>query len=354
MKKKPHATLSDVARNAGVGTTTVSRVINGGDRVSPETLKSVHRAIKELGFVPNPAARILKGEQSKTIGLIIPNLADSYFSSIAEEIQTVARSFGSMVIVTVSHNDVEREWQSIYELRRRIDGLLLAPASSNNPELVERLAALPLPVVCFDRPLCDSDIPSVLTDNYQCAKAMTEHLLRHNYQRILCLGGEASFHTLSERLRGYLAAMRQARRTAIVDVSKHKRDAGEVAHVLAQRFKSTNPPDAIFCLKNSTTIDSYDFLQSFEITIPTRAALAGFDDFRLAATLRPSITVVRQPVQEIGQAAAKLLFERLAGGKHALPGAGAAGFLRLKNTLVVRASCGCDEVPGQSLDSSAL
>lgn len=356
MRQERHATLLDVARYAGVGTTTVSRVINGSVGVSPKTLAAVRQAIKDLGFAPNPVARMLKGEQTKTIGLIIPNLADSYFSSIAEEIQKVACSFGSMVIVTVTHNEVEREWVSVNELARRTDGLLLAPASSMNPKLVERLSWAPIPVVCFDRPLFHSNTSRVLTANYQDAKAATKHLLSHGRERILCLGGEASFHTVHERLRGYLAAMEQAGRGPLVDVSEHKRGAGEAAKVLKKHFRGKEPPDAIFCLKNSVTIDCYDFLQRFGIAVPMEVALVGFDDFRLAAMLRPSVTVVRQPVEEIGRTAAEMLFKRLGeindavrAGERAAPRAGE--LVRLKNELIVRASCGCEEVPVQRLGS---
>ncbi len=338
-----HPTLSDVARHAGVGTTTVSRVINGGARVSSKTFALVSGAIRELGFVPNLAARVLKGEQSKTIGLIVPSIADPFFSSCAEAIQTVARSFGSLVVVTVTHNDAAMELENIDTLFRRIDGLLIVPSHTRNPALIERLSSISIPVVCFDRPLHHNHLPSVLTNNYQAARELTEHLLGHGYDRILCFGGEASFHTIGERSRGYAAAMRSARSTPLLDVSPGQRNTEETIASLRRHLESPRSPRAIFCLKNTTTIDVYNALQGFGISVPGEVALAGFDDFLLAATLRPSITVVRQPVGEIGRTAAKLLFEQLASGTSKVSPAEGNNTVRLRGELVLRASCGCGE-----------
>jgi LacI family transcriptional regulator len=345
MKVERHPTLADVARHAGVGTTTVSRVINGGERVSAKTLDVVRRTIAKLGFVPNVAARVLKGEQSKTIGLIVPSIADSFFASCAEEIQKVARGFGSLVIVTVSHNDPALEMENIENLFRRTDGLLIAPSDSNSPALIGKLTGLSIPVVCFDRPLRHDRIPAVLTDNYHSAKLATQHLLQHGYRRILCLGGEAEFHTMAERIRGYTAAMRGAKKKSIVDVSTHDRGGEEISAILAEQFNSKSPPQAIFCLKNTTTIFAYDTIQRFGLRVPQEVALAGFDDFILAASLRPSITVIEQPIEEIGRRAAKILFDILTAEVHVQQGIERHSMsIQIKSRLIVRASCGCKEV----------
>jgi LacI family transcriptional regulator len=111
-KQSSHATLTDVARSAGVGTTTVSRVINGGERVSQETLARVQAVIEELGYQPSQAARILRGERTKTIGLIVPSIADSFFSTVAEVAQEIARAHDSLLIVTVSNNDPSIELEN--------------------------------------------------------------------------------------------------------------------------------------------------------------------------------------------------------------------------------------------------
>src|ERR1039457_5525811 len=144
-------TLSEVARQAGVGTTTVSRVINGGERVSPKTLARVRRVIEALGYMPNQAARVLKGDRTNTIGLIIPSIADPFFSSCAEAAQAVARANDSLLIVTTSHNDPHAEIENINILtRHRVDGLIIVPANSQSQALGEFLNRLSIPIVAID------------------------------------------------------------------------------------------------------------------------------------------------------------------------------------------------------------
>ncbi len=135
-KTSVHPTLSQVAREAGVGTTTVSRVINGGDRVSPKTLAHVRRVIEKLGYMPSQAARTLKGQGTKTIGLIVPSIADPFFSSLAEAAQAVARENDSLLIVTTTGNDARTEIENLNILiRHRADGLLIVPANSQSQAL---------------------------------------------------------------------------------------------------------------------------------------------------------------------------------------------------------------------------
>src|SRR6202041_3823653 len=160
-KPKTHPTLSQVARKAGVGTTTVSRVINGGDRVSPKTLARVRRVIDALGYMPNQAARVLKGDRTKTIGLIVPSIADPFFSSCAEAAQAVARANDSLLIVTVTANDPRNELENLNVLiRHRVDGLIIVPADSQNHALRDLLDRVAMPVVAIDRPpVCSSTGP---------------------------------------------------------------------------------------------------------------------------------------------------------------------------------------------------
>ncbi len=342
---KRHATLADVARSAGVGTTTVSRVINGGAKVSVETLAQVRSAIAALGFVPNHAARMLRGEQTKIIGLIVPSIADTFFSSCAAAIQEVARRHGTLVILTVTNNDPAIESATISTLLRRTDGLLLVPTSSHSRELRNQLRDISIPAICFDRPMFDFQIPTVMTQNFEGARDATRHLLQHGYRRILCLGGESELFTMNERVRGYTAAMKEAKARPLIDMRPTDCDYESTSNAIVKHLNAVKPPEAIFCLKNSTTISTYSVLQKMKISIPSEMALIGFDDFELASTLRPSITVVQQPVEELGHTAARLLFQRLALAKD-IPVNEKKKIkpIQLKTQLILRASCGCREV----------
>ncbi len=340
-----HATLFDVAKAAGVGTTTVSRVINGGESVSHDTLARVQAVIDKLGYQPNQAARILKGKRTKTIGLIVPSIADPFFSMIAEAAQQIARVHDSVVIVTVSNNNPRVELENLNVLiRHRTDGLLFAPALSHNRSLAKMLDHLSIPSVTFDRPLYHSSILSVLSNNYEGAKAATQHLISHGCRRILCLGGETDLYTIKERMRGYTDAVSDAGLPAIFSTSITDFTSAKIA--IESQFYSTNPPDAVFALKNSATIYACEVFQSLNIQVPKKVALVGFDDFDLAATLRPSISVVRQPSEDVGRIAAELLFDQLTNGKRTRASSkGGNGHVKLENQLILRDSCGCRTMP---------
>jgi len=344
-KRKRPPTLSEVAQEAGVGTTTVSRVINGGDRVSPKTLARVRRVIQAMGYMPNQAARVLKGDRTKTIGLIIPSIADPFFSSCAEAAQAVARANDSLLIVTASHNDPHMEIENLNVLiSHRADGLIIAPANSRSQALQEMLDRLTVPVVAMDRPVSNSSIPSVLTDNFKGAKSATQHLIDHGYRRVVCLTGESTLFTIQERVRGYRAAVEAAGLTPILNTSV--KDYKSAEYAIESMFAGANPPDALFTLKNSTTIFAFEALQKHSIPVPKRVALLGFDDFELASTVRPSISVVQQPVEEIGRVTAELLFEQLLGPQNSgrTDNAKRGRQVTLETRLIQRVSCGCTPV----------
>ena len=335
-------TLSDVARKAGVGTTTVSRVINGGERVSQRTLDRVQSVIDQLGYMPNQAARILKGERAKTIGMVIPSIADSFFASCAEAAQEIARAHDSLLIVTVTNNDPHTEMENINVLmRHRTDGLLLAPANYQSEALALFLKGIPIPAVSIDRPVHKGTVPSVLADNFKGADMATRHLIDHGYKRILCLGGETTLYTMRERLRGYRHSMEEAGLPCIEDMSV--KDYKSAEYAIESHLGGAKPPEAIFTLKNSTTIFTFETLQKLKITMPQTVALLGFDDFELASTLRPSISVVQQPIEDIGRIATELLFEQLLGARRARPVQGKKRLehIKLETRLVLRNSCGC-------------
>jgi LacI family transcriptional regulator len=341
-KASVHPTLSQVARKAGVGTTTVSRVINGGDRVSPDTLARVRRVIETLGYMPSHAARTLKGERTKTIGLVIPSIADPFFSSLAEAAQAIARANDSLLIVTTTGNDPRAEIESLNVLiSHRADGLLIVPANSHGQALRDLLGRIRVPVVAIDRPVVGSSIVSVVADNLEGSTAGTQHLIDHGYKRIVCLTGESTLYTIRKRISGYQAAVESAGLPFLLDTSITDYNSAEFA--IKNLLSAKNPPDAIFCTKNSTTIYAFEVLQRLNVSVPQTMGLLGFDDFELASGLRPSISVIQQPVEEIGRQAAEALFHELINHRRSdvhVPKRRAQ--IKLKTLLIPRGSCGCN------------
>jgi LacI family transcriptional regulator len=339
-KKNTPPNLSQVARAAGVGTTTVSRVINGGERVSPETLAKVNRVIESLGYRPNQAARVLKGDRTKTIGLIVPSIADPFFSSCAEAAQAVAQANESLLIVTATHNDWRNEIENVNVLAsHRVDGLIIAAGNSRSQSLTKLLDRLGMPVVAIDRPISGSKIASVVTNNFAASRLAVQHLIEHGRKNVACLTGESGLFTIRERMRGYRAAIDRAGLRQIVETTIQDYDSA--CAVIERLIHSKHPPDGLFTLKNSTTIFAFEALQNLGVRVPEEISLLGFDDFELASTVRPPISVMRQPVQSIGRSAAELLFEQLLASASKAAAKDSNRQITLETVLIRRRSCGC-------------
>jgi LacI family transcriptional regulator len=335
--KKRRATLRDVAKAAGVGTTTVSRVINGGDRVAPGMLTRIEAVMRELDYQPDQAARSLKlgNGRTCTIGFIVPSITDPFFAQLAGVAQSIARRNDYVLILLTSQDNPAQELQDLKLFHRhRVDGLLVVPPRVQSKALTKDLLQLSVPTIAMDRPLADPSFSSVLCDNYDAGARATRHLIEHGRNRILCLGGDPELHTVRERAKGYSDAMKAAGLQSMVEMSVYDYSSAERA-ITAHLTKSKGI-NAILTLYNLATIEAYEVLQDRGISIPGRIALLGFDDFTLASTLRPSISVVRQPVEEMGRTATQLLFEQMNGANTP------SRRIEIASTLVLRESCGCE------------
>jgi LacI family transcriptional regulator len=257
-------------------------------------------------------------------------------------VQAIARANDSLLIVTVTGNDPRNDLENLSVLiRHRVDGLIIVPADSQSHALRDLLSRIAMPVVAIDRPVKSSSIASVVADNHKGAMTATQHLIDHGYKRIVCLTGESSLYTIRERMDGYRKSIESAHLTPIFETSV--KDYKSTEYAIRSLLDEAVPPDAIFALKNSTTIYAFEALQKFNIAVPQSIALLGFDDFELASTVRPSISVIQQPVEEIGRRAAEILFEQLFDERKAgVPTASRhPRQIKLKTCLIQRSSCGC-------------
>jgi LacI family transcriptional regulator len=301
-------TMRDVAARAGVSLKTVSRVINGEAGVASATATRVGDAIAELGFHRNDLARSLRqGRTSSTLGLVIEDVSNPFYSTIAQAVEKAARERGYMLITASCEEDPERERELVQALlRRRVDALLLVPASRDHAYL----ARDDTPVVFLDRPPVNLAADSVLLDNYGGARAATEHLLAHGHERIAFVADPHRLYTAAERLAGYRAALEAARipvRDELVRLGVH--DAGRAREVVGELLALDPPPTALFTANNRLTVGALKALAG------ARVALVGFDDFELAGLL--ATTVVRHDSHRMGSHAAALAFERLDGVERA-------------------------------------
>jgi LacI family transcriptional regulator len=323
-----------VARAAGVGPMTVSRTINGHPHVSEVTARRVKAAIRKLGYRPNLAARMLTGQLSKSIGLIVPAVSDPFFSVISHAVQQAARDEGYLVWLAVSDGDPAVEEAQIEQMANHpVDGILIAPANCRSKHL-KAVGTGSIPVVSIDRPIEVASTDSVVADNRAGACLALQHLVAHGYKNILCVATD--FHLSSIQLRvaaceEYLRSLRMPRQKLILTAE------ASVLPALPKLFNSTKRPDAIFATNNMCTASVIQALKAMGIRIPDDVGLIGFDDLDFYTLMTPSITTISQPVAELGRTATRLLLSKIL-GKSSAP----AVRVVLPVSLVVRESCGCN------------
>ncbi len=342
MQRSP--TMADVAKLAGVGTMTVSRLLSGTVTVSEETAKRIHRAIEQLNYQPNEVARSLRGLKTRTIGVIVPYLYDPFFAYCSQGIATVAREHEYSVILTTSAEDPEREdREAIQMLRRHVEGMVIIPAMQETTYL-QRPEYLGARIVTLDRPAPLARFDSVLVENKSGAALAVDHLIGHGHKRITCIGLSDDLYTMKMRHEGYLESLKKAALKPEPYLDCTALDS--IAPVLARVLDRPDPPTAFFCANNLTMRYTLLALNELGVSIPKGVAIVGFDDFELAEILNPTLTVVRQPSQEMGSVAATLLFRRL-NGPDEIDEMGERIVLPVE--LIVRRSCGCG---GLAIDTS--
>ena len=321
--------MRDVARAAGVSLMTVSRVVNREPGVQPETAAKVERAIRQLGYQRNDAARQLRrrGEPTHTIGLLVDDIANPFFATLARAVEDAARLHSCVVLIGSSNDSIEREREVISAFcSRRVDGMILVPAAGSH-RFLRAEQELGVKVVCADRPAAHLDVDTVLVDNRHGAHAAVSHLIGHGHRRIGYLGDREDIWAVRERYTGFLQALAEKGLTADPAVVRHGlRSRAEAADATAALLRQPEPPTAIFASNDLVTMGVIDGLQDAGSYGPSavhsggdggraagRVALIGFDEFALADKLTPPVTVVAQDPTAIGATAAQLLFTRING-----------------------------------------
>lgn len=322
-------TMKDVAAAAGVGLKTVSRVVNEEAGVNQATAERVRRAIEALGFRRNDSARVLRQGHTASVGLVLEDVSDPFYSTLTRAVEEVVRSHGSLLFTGSSDEDPEREQElTLAFCARRVDGLIIVPAGTAHDYLAPELAA-GTAAVMVDRPVVGLETDTVLTDNAGGARAGVEHLLRAGHRRVGYLGDNLTIYTARERLRGYRAAMSAAGLTVPPHwVATATPEPGRVRAAVCRMLDADPPVTALFCGNNRTTVAVLRALAGRS----RQPALVGFDDFELADLLRPAVTVVAQDPAGMGREAAELLFRRLGGDR------GPVVHRELPTTLVCRGS----------------
>lgn len=300
--------MSDVARLAGVSIKTVSRVVNAEPGVHAETAERVLAAIERLGFRRNIGAlNLRRGSSTGTIGLVLEDVANPFYSGITRAAEEVARRHGRQVLTGSSDEDPDRERELSLEFcARRVDGLIVIPAGTRHGYLVPEIAS-GTPVVFVDRPAGDVVADTVLVDNVAGAAAAVTHLAHHGHRRIAFLGDAPSIFTATERLSGF----REGCARAGLPFDERMVAMGPHTPATVAAALDRTGATAVITGNNRITVLTLRVLAGST----NKPALVGFDDFELADLLDPPVTVVSLDPAELGKAAAELLFARLDGDR---------------------------------------
>jgi LacI family transcriptional regulator len=308
-------TMAEVARYARVSQKTVSRVVNREPGVLAGTEKRVLEAIGRLGYRPNDPARVLRrGLSTATVGLVVEDISDPFFSTLAKAVGEVAHRREHLVLVANSEESpaLEEELVAVFA-ERRVAGLIMSPISSDHGFVREALAT-GTPIVFVDRPPKGIEADTVLSDNFGGAHQLIEHLIANGHSTIGFVGNISRVNSYSteERLRGYHHALEaHGIRVEPNLIRSETHGVDEARTASSALLTSTNPPTALFGANSRMTIGI--LAASREVRRPV--AVVGFDDFELADMVHPPVTVVAQDPYGLGRAAADLLFARLDGNE---------------------------------------
>ncbi|MFM2086124.1 MAG: hypothetical protein RLZZ237_993 [Pseudomonadota bacterium] len=331
------ATMEDVARAADVSLSTVSHVLNGTRKVSPKTVAAVNAAMQQIGYVPNMLARALAGSSSGTIGVAISAFTNHYFSETVRAIEAACTRHGLMMLFSDTHDDPAQELKVVQNLhQRRVDGIVLAPSGDPDKLALNYLSSNKIASVLVDR-MSPLPFDQVGVENVEATAQLVSHLITvHGHRRIGFIAGAAGLSTTNERVEGYRLAL--ARAGITFDTALVRSGDSNLARSGAatrELLQLDQRPTAIVAGNNLMTIGTMHALRDAHIAVPQEVALAGFDDFDWADYFSPRLTVMAQPLEELGSMAVDLLIERIAN-----PGR-AQHASRLAPTLRIRNSCGC-------------
>lgn len=302
--------IKDVAEAAGVSTATVSRVLSNGLHVRPEVRERVLLAIEQLGYRPNLVARSLRSQQSSTIGLILSDISNPFFSSLSRAVEDAAYEQGFNVVLCNTDENPEKEASYLNLMRdTNVAGAIIAPTRQTTTTLIN--SELPFPTVIVDRSIPNGDIDVVMLDNVDAAYRLTTHLIEQGYQRIAALCSDMS--TGLERQLGYEKALRAhglAPRAEYVKYVAPKIETGYAATL--KMLDLSQPPDALFTVNSLLAAGALRAIRERNLVIPDEIALVTFDETTWADLVQPAITLISQPTYEMGKAAAELLLQRIA------------------------------------------
>jgi LacI family transcriptional regulator len=314
-------TIKDIAKALGLSSSTVSRALRDSYEISPKTKERVLLYAKEYNYSPNPIALSLKEKRSSSIGVLVSEIANSFFSQVINGIESVAQENGYNVIIAQSKEDFNKEVSSIqYLASRSVDGIILSVSSETSTfNHVKQLYDRGMNMVSFDRLVDFEDIHKVAVDNYKAAYEATTHFIENGYKNIACFANASYLSITQERLKGYEAALSEAGIPMEESLVKYCAHGGmvrtEIEISLSELWKQKKRPDALLAASDRLSTNSIGILKEMGIEIPRDIALIGFTNSVNADIFNPSLSAVVQPAFEMGRKATELLIAQIENNK---------------------------------------
>ncbi len=305
------ATMKDIAKLTGLGLATISSYFNGGNVREKNRIK-IEEAVKELNFEVNEVARGLKTNRTKMIGIIIPEMNNTFFAEIITEAEDILRSHGYATMICDCRSDARREKEAVeFLFHRRVDGLIIMPADPAGSSL-ERFVKAGKPIVMIDRKIEGIRCDCILVDNVGAASDAVGRLIRAGHKEIGMIAGPEDVYTSRERQKGYRRALQEAGITArdqLIEKGNYTIAGGAAA---MRKLKETNPDmTAVFVSNYEMTVGAMMEINDMGVSVPEELSVIGFDNIDFAKAAVPRLSIVTQPTKEIAREASVVLLERL-------------------------------------------
>lgn len=314
---KRHVSLKDIANEIGVSISTVSRALKNHPDISPEITQKIRQLAHAKNYVPNPLAMGLLKQQTRMIGVIVPDIVTHFYASIISGIEEVAKEHGYYIVISSSGESVEKERESVENLlKTRVEGFIVCLSQETaETSHFQRLVDMEIPLVFFDRVPVEMAVPTVTVNGAEAARQITRHFFRNGRRRIGYISGPDYLNISQQRKAGYMAGLEEcglkfdAKLLVSCNLNTHEA-ALATRKLLAQKPK----PDAIFGVNDTIAFAAMKEIRNHGLKIPADVALVGFTDEFHATVVEPALTSVTHPTLQMGREAARLFFNRIEAG----------------------------------------
>ncbi|TCO70027.1 LacI family DNA-binding transcriptional regulator [Marinisporobacter balticus] len=302
-------TIKDIAKEIGISYTTVSRALNGKSGVSPKTVKKVLKEAEKMGYQPNAIARGLVKKYTNTVGLVIADITNPYYPSIARGVEDAARKIGYNVFLCNTNYDKDNEKSYLKTLQeQRVDGIIIHPAKDDLPSIYD----LQTPMILINRPSHGGKTSTIEVDNERGGFLATEHLIQSGYKRISFIGGDVVSYSNNKRLEGYKQALMKYNQLIDESMIVHGSFKTKSGYTIMEKMlKLENPPDAVFAGNDVIALGVLHCAQDYGLNMPDAFGVVGFDNVQFSELPQIQLTTIDQPKYYIGKLAFEMLIEEI-------------------------------------------